>query len=534
MNRLNACITLLLAAFITACGTGQPPSAQTRDAAAPTPKATFAEWVDGRLTIDVPVQIVSFGLSEDEAAALDAELGQYQVNHGYSDLNQVLRPDPTSEPLERGPAALLPLMGESAVNPMLPTAIYEVQAAPAALVEEFQTALASVKLSETRLDANAMEDWLAEALPRHGFAINPDAPTLVIAHLQAFGISGHGWKIQGPTGSVEPVRLFGERQPLLVMDPSAVPDPYAGTAQPYMNPTASGDAATIASYVRAATEFRLLQGPIYPVSQAPCHAITAIMGIRPTSLAQATPFLRSVEDALIEERIKQSFDNLTGTDTFFDFKIINLPVDDPVLDVLSRGEFPLFEVMRGYLSLNFDQYHVNHEGCERYLSVVFQSDAAAVPGGGIIGIGTYDDSPGHRISMSWVHEIFRLTFDPESPVGILSGDGKDYLNWWEYLFSHETGHILGQRHPHDISSGGGSVTSNDAFSSIWSSMSYQQDGRMIDFGAIDHNNWSRNRAGFALELAAADGRIGTPEWEAALAAARNLDWEGVWEALRRQ
>ena len=63
-------------------------------------------------------------------------------------------------------------------------------------------------------------------------------------------------------------------------------------------------------------------------------------------------------------------------------------------------------------------------------------------------------------------------------------------------------------------------------------MSYQQDGRVIDFGKIDSNNWRRNRAGFALLLASQDGREGTPAWNAAMARAAVLDWQGVWESLR--
>lgn len=239
--------------------------------------------------------------------------------------------------------------------------------------------------------------------------------------------------------------------------------------------------------------------------------------------------LRKVRDAFNAPRVKAGWDHLTGADVFFDVKILSLPVDDPVLDALARGEFPAFEVMRGYLSVMFEQYHVEHPGCEEYLSVVFAGDVATVPGGGVLGIGTYDDTPGQRISMSWVAEAVRFTFDPESPYCFASCDGKDYLNWWEYLFSHETGHIMGQRHPHDISLAEPDLvtsqtgSSNNGFSSIWSSMSYHQDGRVIDFGKIDQANWRRNRAGFALGLAAQNGRENSPAWNAAMDQARQLD-----------
>jgi hypothetical protein len=404
--------------------------------------------------------------------------------------------------------------------------------------------MARTRGEDGNYSANAVEDFLAAALP-----LNADAPSIVVLHLGALGIKTHGWNLRGQTGFLAPVRMFGERHPLVVLDPSAVADARAaGTTtdpfaeNPYHNPVASSNAPVIAQFVRDATSYRVLQGSIYPVAQAPCHAVTGVLGIRDnTSLSEM--MLRKVRDTFDAQRVKAGWDHLTGTDVFFDVKILSLPVDDPVLDALARGEFPAFEVMRGYLGLMFEQYHVEHPGCEEYLSVVFAGDVATVPGGGVLGIATFDDTPGQRISMSWVAEAIRFTFDPESPLYVAGlGEGKDYLNWWEYLFSHETGHIFGQRHPHDISLADvdpasdpetyAAGSSNNAFSSIWSSMSYHQDGRVIDFGKIDQANWRRNRAGFALGLAAQDGREGTPAWNAAMDRARHLDWQGVWETLR--
>ncbi len=501
--------------------------------------APRAQWVGNRLEVDVPVPVITFGLSASEAAALADALPRYTVDHSTGDINQVISTD-TEEPMD-DPSALLPLMGESYPVPVLPTAVYAVQPAPPKLVDGFRKALDTAKISANRFDALIMEDWLAAELPKHGFKLNPNAPSLVVLHLAAFGVDTHGWKIQGDTGFLEPVRLFGDRNPLLVLDPSAEDEPYDATSGGYRDPVTSDNAAVIANYVRAVTDYRVLQGSIYPVAQAPCHAVTAIMGVKAASLSQLpmSP-LRPFEEAFRPEVIKAAFDNLTGTDVFLDVKILSLPADDPALDAISRAEFPAFEVMRGYLTAMWESYHVDHPGCEEYLSVVFVGDAAAVPGGGILGIGTYDDNPGKRISMSWVHDAFRLLLDPESPGCAVGGqvfspyycEGKDYLNWWEYLISHESGHILGQRHPHDISLIDGSVASSDSFSSIWSSMSYQQDGRMIDFGANDRANWQRNRAGFALFIAAQNGREGTPEWNKAMDAASKLEWFSVWQALQ--
>lgn len=499
-----------------------------------------ARWVDGRLRIQVPTPVVLLGFPPADVTRLQAELKPHQVDHSTSDLAQALPPD-VEELQEDGPVASAPILGgDPIVLPILPKAAYRVAAAPAAMSSEFAAALGAAKLEGNLYDANAVEDWLATALPRHGFALNPSAPAIVVLHLGAFGVTGHGWRIQGFAGKVEPARVFGERHPLLVLDPSAIPDPYNGGGEDFASPVGTGAAAAIGNFVREATEYRVLQGPIYPVAQAPCHAVTGIVGIHATSLQETGLLVRSAREMLEAARIKASFDHLTGTDVFFDLKILELPVDDPVLDAIGRGEFPAMEALRGYLTLQWEQYHVDHgPQCEEYLSVVFENDLAAVPGGGILGIGTYDDKPGKRISMSWVHDALRLAFDPASPACEpvdaslnTSCAGREYANVFEYLLSHETGHIFGQRHPHDISSASSTSASSDAFSSVWSSMSYEQDGRMIDFGAIDHNNWLRNRAAFALGLAAENGRVGSPEWQAAMAAAGQLDWQGVWLALQ--
>jgi hypothetical protein len=521
-------LALTLVPGLSSCGNSSP-ATDVPGLSAQTPVS--ARWQSDRLMIDVPVPVIAIGFPVADVAGLSAKLRTHRVDHTAGDLNQPIPPDP-DEIEERGPTALLPLFGESYPHPVLPNARFQVSAASAAMENEFRTMLSAARLDGNRFDAIAIEDWLANALPRYGFPLNKNAPSIVVLHLDAFGVSNHGWKHQGRTGWLEPVRVFGERYPLLVLDPSAVPDPYAGTGN-FRDTLPASATELIADFVIEAVEYRVLQASIYPVAQAPCHAVTGIMGIRPGSIAEATPLLRSVEEALHPEWIKGAFDHLTGTNVFFDLKILHLPVDDPVLDAIARGEFPAFEVMRGYLTLMWDQYHVDRPGCEGYLSVVFAGDVATVPGGGIIGIGTYDDRPtGRRISMSWVAEIFRLTFDPESPVCTLACEQKEYLNWWDYLFIHETGHILGQRHTHDKSSNTGYGTSNNAFSSVWSTMSYQQDGRVADFGAIDHANWLRNRAGFALLHAARGGREGSPAWNQAMDAARLLNWQGVWAALQ--
>ena len=519
------------------CGTSSPADTATQSGApgqgsTGAPQAPMsARWVDDRLAVDVPVPVITVGLPETTVAGLRAALQPHTVDHGNGDINQSLPPD-LEEAQDKDVLVLMPLSGEFFSHPVLPTARFDVREAPASLQDEFRAALERARVGDGRFDAIAIEDWLADRLGRKGLAPNPNAPTIVLLHLAAFGEGPHAWKLQGRTGWLEPVRVFGERHPMIVIDPSAERDPWVSTESSYLEPVPNDAVEAMAEFVRDAVEYRVLPASVYPVAQASCHAVTAIVGVRPTSVAEATSLMRTVRDALNPEWIEEAFDHLTGGNAVLDLKVLQLPVDDPALDAIARGEFANFETLRAWLTLNWEQYHVDHPGCEEYLAVVFAGDVASVPGGGVLGIGTYDDSPGKRIAMGWVHDIFRLTFDPESPLCRFGCGGKDYLNWWNYLLIHEGGHIFGQHHTFHKVNIDGSLGTNESFSSVWSSMSYQDDGRCADLGALDHASWMRNRAGFALRLAAREGREGSPAWNAAMGAAAALDWQGVWRELQ--
>lgn len=534
MNRIATLLgsaALVAAAGCTSSGQSVAPALQA---------GSVPVWQDGRLAIDVPVPVVTFGFPAEDTARLQAALQPLVIDHATGDLSQL--PPDVEDASSADPFAVAPTFGETIVLPIKPTARYQVTAAPASAQQGLKAALAAAKREDGSYEAVKVEDFLASVLP-----LDPQAPTIVVLHLKALGVKGaHTWHLQGQTGFLGGVRMFGERHPLVVLDPSAEADiRTAGTTTDplaenvYHNPVATSATDVIAEFVRDATHYRVLQGSIYPVAQAKCHAVTALIGVRDqTSVSEMQ--LRQVRDSFDAARVKAGWDHLVGDSekVFFDYTFLSLPVDDPALDALARGEFPAFEALRTYLALMFEQYHVEHAGCEEYLTVVFAGDVATVPGGGVLGIGTYDDTPGQRIAMGWVHEVFRYAFDPESPACISGCTDKDFLNFYEYIVSHETGHILGQRHPHDISRADVDAAdalvgqSNNGFSSVWSSMSYHQEGRVIDFGAIDANNWARNRAAFALSLASAAGREGSPEWAAALAAAQRLDWQGTWAALQ--
>jgi hypothetical protein len=106
---------------------------------------------------------------------------------------------------------------------------------------------------------------------------------------------------------------------------------------------------------------------------------------------------------------------------------------------------------------------------------------------------------------------------------------RNFTDWVNFLFSHETGHLFGQRHPHDISTNGG-PPGGMTFAAIWSAMSYQQDGKIPLFGAVDQNNYARNRAGFLIDAALAID-AGAPEIAQALQLAGEYRWMEAGDSL---
>ncbi len=470
----------------------------------------------------VPVDVVLIGFPAGTASDLQAALTEPEsLEHFVLDYSNGLPPraDNPTRKLSGDGALDMPwhLEGEFRVHDF------------GSLANDFRATLAASTIAEQPgiHDGNQVEDWLAAALPEAGFDLDTNRTTLVLLHA---GEGGHGYRFHGGDGWLEPVRIFGERHSVLVADVSARPDPYAGTSRSYAAPLEVNDIGEMEDLVRDITHFRLLHGPIYPITDKPCHGVTLILGVRAASLTNILPGFTSAQDAVDVPRMESHFRNLTGADNVFvDFVPLQLPVDDPVLDAVTRESVDL-DAFRFWLDENWESYWVPHEGCEPYVSFALYGDAFDQEAL-FSGIAMYDVGDGHRISFSIVSDQTRIRsewpgfVEPIDQIVSTAREGRSTDYWFNRLFSHETGHLFGQAHPHNAIEHGGQ--NYNGFSSVYDTMSYQVRGVVDDFGQVAQTNFLRNRAGWLLgqaieaDLQNADGfdqvtdHLDRYEWQAA-------------------
>lgn len=485
----------------------------------PVPEVDPATYNEGRFQVDVPVPVILVGFPTEIASELAAALPNLRPNQiVYNNARLVSEDlaDPDNAFGGGGPGP----------NPMDPTAVfnyYNLDGAKERIIEQWDR----LTIEANVLDANAVDDLLHEEIQAAGIPISKNTTGFVLLHL---GSNDHAYRLVYPTGYIDGVRAFGERHPYTVLDVSAKVDSYVGTRNSFNQPIdAEGSASILQDAVERATWYRALQGPIYPQSIRECHAVTPIVVTRGTSISQndATSYSKA-DDLLDAEYLQEAWESLLGEGrVHVDGKIIHLPTDDPAMEAVVRDQSN--EALRAYMDENWDDYHVDHTGCEEYMSVFLIGDFAD---SGISGIAMYDINDDRRISMSWMNDADMFAME-EGEVGLLYSEdpSRDYNDWVNFLLSHETGHLFGQRHPHDISAQGG-PPGGHTFAAIWSAMSYQQDGKMPLFGEVDTNNYWRNRAGFIAQAAALNGAEGTPEFEEALQLMGEFRWQAAGDVLQ--
>jgi hypothetical protein len=420
-------------------------------------------------------------------------------------------------------------MAQTVNSGLAPTARYAVYAPDAQWQANFEAFLAKAKhpghpqetgFTGSVLDGNAIEAYLDQNLDAV-YAVPEGLTSLVV--LDA-GLRGHAYHYAGNVGWREPVRSFGEATPRIIWDPHAAVDPWVGTSQPHHIPVDTPTAELIASWADRAVAIRALQAPIWPPTTKSCHAITVLLAVRNTSLTPALLGLQSWEETLDIPHLQNTFEVLLDDEVFVDLVVRQLPLEDPVLDLVTR-ENNARVATATYLDLNFDNYHVPHGDCEPYLSLVVFGDLVdqRTSSNGNAQISLVN---GRRISTSLVAENVRLMSEvvgynelyDESTNFERVGPGADPLQWFNWLVAHETGHLFSLQHP-NTGTGEGISYSDTAFESTWNAMGYQMRRIVTEMSAVDANNVARNQAAFAV-LALPD----SPQREAALAAMGQYRW----------
>lgn len=531
----SAIAVVLLITVLAGClnaGDTEPSASQDGD-----PAAQLLD--DGAVAVDVDVQVVLIGFDEGVADEVDERLNDEKITHVALTSGKIGLPD---DPETYG----------TVIPPsVVPTARFVVHEAGPDVVDAYRHALdASVTDAGQTYDANAIEDWFADTLPVLGVPVDPGAPALVLVHGDPDGDWGsHAFRYKYANGWLEPVRVFGERHPVLVLDISAREDPWVHDTteswdletRAHDEPLGPGGESTVAAVVEATREaanYRLLQGPTFPVSTAPCHAVTLVVGVRSTSASEIAPGTPRAADLVDAERLRATLVNATRGDVRVDAVLLDLPLDDPGLDAVSRSNSHTLllmgglhmeghgDVYREWMDANWERYWVEHAGCEAYVSFILFGDAADSRTS--TGYAYYDVNADRRVSFSQITDLHRFE-DRDASRGAY-----DYANM---LLSHETGHLLGLAHPHaylepyDDPEWLWYPQFSLTFSSTWSTMGYQTLERTIDFGVADQTNFARNRAGHAVQQAVHAGHADASEVAEALRLMGGTDWEGAWRTV---
>lgn len=485
------------------------------------------EVQNGTLHVDVDIPVVTIGFPNDAVEALEEQLGNRSL-HPWN-----IRGLPLVAPSDRGQTiAEEGSTGSqrSAERPMLhpgpirTTAKFHVEPVSEALAENLSDELGEMPGEG---NANQLEAFLAEALARDGVDVDPNRPLLVLVGTQSRENAPGNWRYAWPDGTNDTVRVFGEREPLLVVD-------LDGSA------LAPDETEAVVDLVHNATRYRLLQGTTYAPPAEDCHGVTLVTAVRRASSIPAANATGFVEERITPQRLAAAFGNLTGDRVHVDSKVLALPEDDPVLDAVSRGSYstPRYQTLREYLAANWEDYWVEHEGCEGYLSVQFHTDRAntctlEALGRCSSGTATYDEDTGYRIAFSWFSP-------PPEPTGTVAARSNptakaDPYNGINYLHVHEVGHLFGLNHPHDIPNeeplldagdpGPPQFTRvNETFQTVWSAMSYASGSSVQDFGAVDRANYERNRAAKLLVTAHENNQVHEAALDRALDHVSNYEW----------
>jgi hypothetical protein len=449
-------------------------------------EATLRE--DGRIHLNITLPMVLIGFQNGTGEAVQERFEPVLLDRSKHGNHHPRVPDDGSTPLDWTETVIEPL-------PFLYEVHVDVIEADDAFTAEFLQWLPEATLESGSLDGEQIERWFYEQLAEDGL-VREGMVSLVALHLAGLDQTG-GISYSDAVRTHENVRIFGTQYPVLVFEASAPRDQGAsGGSGLYAGPLPDGGDETadgLAAFATEAVQWRVFSRVLGFAPSGACHSITLILAHRATSLVPVEPDV----DHLVAE-----WEDLFRPESIeIHVKRLSLPVDDPALDLVLRGELALApHGARAYLHANWDQYVETGLGCEEYLAVFVQGDSLDRGSGS----GSTDAGTERRIALMSVPQELVNVYPEAFPT---------------YLLAHEMGHLFGLVHVDQ-----GHPGSNTHFQHVHSVIHDGIARMFIEYGAGDRINILRERAGAVVERGLDEGLADLPGFEDVLDDLAEFRW----------
>ncbi|HVL48518.1 MAG TPA: hypothetical protein VM889_08180 [Candidatus Thermoplasmatota archaeon] len=478
------------------------------------------------LTMDLPIHVVAVGFSAFDAEALKARLVQ---------------------PVPSYPLIRADLVGRVESEPLQYNLRYEIHEAPPAFAEALFAFMKTVSKEDKvdtwlmqydlkrekplcqkqdpidlprnpvvnhiqrpkcppvdRIDAFAVEKWIAENRAAHGLDFGKPGQTVFVLDSWTQGHLAqdryHQYVVEdGTTEGVPDMRAWGGTHDFVFLDLGAAPS--RADFRPWLNFSRSDislwdledrpvwDLASdpdtmydnLGRNVVDAARMLWARSPIYPFEYAEKYILPIYVVLDTNArsngkglLSKISPndYRKNTDGALL---LKAYQDMLPWAEIDLRLTFIELPSDDPGLgaaleDAKSRYNANVdFGVVKRYIRQNWEKYAPQEPGAITYPSFGFILDAPSS------GIYAYADGDEHGRSFGVFLNIMDYTLclraNPFCTTEEMFGSEKTWWAWWNGVLLHELGHSFGLTHPHDTGGLDGAGWTTYEINWLWDSTS---------------------------------------------------------------